>query len=178
MGAQINPNTKTDTVVHLFTDGACENNPGRGGWAAVLRSGSSEKELSGGYAHTTNNRMELRAVIEGLKALKRPGLRVVVVSDSKYVTEPVLQGWLETWAAKQFRKGKIMRENADLWLELRPLLQRHEVTFRWIKGHAGHPENERCDLLAVAARSQSDLPRDPGYDNPTAHAIDNGLSLL
>ena len=174
MGAQ----TNAATIVHLFTDGACEHNPGRGGWAAVLRSGHSEKELSGGYAHTTNNRMELRAVIEGLKALKRPGLRVAVVSDSKYVTEPVIQGWLETWAAKQFRKGKIMRENADLWLELRPLLQRHEVTFRWIKGHAGHPENERCDLLAVAARSQSDLPRDPGYDNPTAHAIDNGLSLL
>ena len=153
-------------LIMLFSDGACDPNPGPGGWAVILRSGAREKRLSGGYRKTTNNRMELRAVIEGLKALKRPGLLVRVISDSQYVTEAVTQGWLEKWAAKQFKKSDGLRENSDLWIELRKLLQEHRVTFEWIRGHAGHRENEICDGLAVQARSAANLPADVGFENP------------
>ncbi|MCF3650085.1 ribonuclease HI [Synoicihabitans lomoniglobus] len=172
------PPESSPRIVEMFTDGACESNPGRGGWATLLRWDKREKMLSGGFARTTNNRMELTAVIEGLKALQRPGLKVRVVSDSKYVTEPVTQRWLEKWAAKQFRKAGGLRDNADLWIELRRLLALHDVTFEWIKGHAGHPENENCDELAVLARAQPNLPRDEGYEAPANAAVTNGLSLL
>ena len=164
--------------VTLFSDGACENNPGRGGWAVVLRSGAREKTLAGGYRRTTNNRMELRAVIEGLRALKRPGLAVTVVSDSRYVTEAVSQGWLERWAARQFRKKEGVRENADLWMELRPLLRQHRVTMQWIRGHAGHLENETCDRLAVLARAAPDLPVDEGFEDLAARMVTLGGGLL
>ena len=136
--------------VEIFTDGACSGNPGPGGWGTVLRFGAHEKELSGGEANTTNNRMELTAVIEGLKALKEP-CAVTLTTDSKYVCDSVNKRWVYGWKAKGWKKsdGKPAL-NVDLWEQLLPLLERHKVTFIWVKGHAGHPENERCDSLAVA----------------------------
>ena len=136
--------------VEIFTDGACSGNPGAGGWGTVLRFGEYEKELSGGEAHTTNNRMELTAVIEGLKALKEP-CQVTLTTDSKYVCDSVVQKWVYGWKKKGWKKsdGKPAL-NVDLWEQLLPLLEKHQVTFVWVKGHAGHPENERCDRLAVA----------------------------
>lgn len=135
--------------VEIFTDGACSGNPGPGGWGAVLRAGTHEKELSGGAANTTNNRMELSAVIAALSALKRP-CKVMLTSDSKYVIDAVTKGWAKKWRANNWVKSdKKPALNADLWEELLRLLEIHDVTFIWVKGHAGHPENERCDRLAV-----------------------------
>lgn len=135
--------------VMLYTDGACSGNPGPGGWCAILRYGEYEKEISGGSSDTTNNRMELTAVIEGLKALKRK-CSVTVVSDSKYVCDAVLKGWVYSWKKKGWKKsdGKPAL-NVELWEELLEQLAIHDVEFNWIKGHAGHPENERCDKKAV-----------------------------
>ena len=135
--------------VEIFTDGACSGNPGPGGWGTVLRFGAHEKELSGGEANTTNNRMELTAVIEGLKALKEPCL-VTLTTDSKYVCDSITKNWVYGWKKRGWKKsdGKPAL-NVDLWEQLLPLLERHKVTFVWVKGHAGHPENERCDQLAV-----------------------------
>lgn len=135
--------------VMLYTDGACSGNPGPGGWCAILKLGEHEKVISGGSADTTNNRMELTAVIEGLKALKRKCC-VTVVSDSKYVCDAVLKGWVYSWKKKGWKKsdGKPAL-NVDLWEKLLEQLAMHEVEFNWIKGHAGHPENERCDKKAV-----------------------------
>jgi ribonuclease HI len=122
--------------------------------------------------------MELRAVIEGLRALNRPGLLVRVICDSQYVTEAVTQGWLEKWAARGFKKSEGLRENADLWIELRALLRRHSVTFQWIRGHTGHRENEICDGLAVKARSVANLSADIGFENPAAAFVSSGVTLL
>ena len=136
--------------VFLYTDGACSGNPGAGGWAAVLRYGKHEKELSGGEAQTTNNRMELTAVIEGLQALKE-SCAVSVYSDSKYVVDAVNQGWARKWQQNGWmRNKKEPALNPDLWEKLLTLLDRHQVAFYWVKGHDGHQENERCDRLAVA----------------------------
>ena len=162
----------------MYTDGSSLGNPGPGGYGTLLLYGKFRKELSAGFLLTTNNRMELRAVIEGLRALKRPGLAVTVVSDSRYVTEAVSQGWLERWAARQFRKKEGLRENADLWTELRPLLRQHQVTMQWIRGHAGHPENETCDRLAVLARAAPDLPADEGFEDLPARMVTLGGGLL
>lgn len=162
----------------IYTDGACELNPGPGGWAALLVGEGERRALSGGYRRTTNNRMELVAVIEGLRALEGGRREVRVVSDSKYVTEAVNRGWLDGWARDGFRKSKGTRENADLWIQLRELLQRHAVTFEWIKGHAAHPENEECDRLAVAARRRPDLPADGAFEDPAAANQALGLTLL
>ncbi len=135
--------------VEIFTDGACSGNPGPGGWGAVLRYGSAEKELSGGAADTTNNRMELSAVIAALSALKEP-CKVTLTSDSKYVIDAVTKGWAKKWQANGWVKSdKKPALNADLWKKLLTLLEKHDVRFVWVKGHAGHPENERCDRLAV-----------------------------
>ena len=144
--------------VEIFTDGACSGNPGPGGWGAVLRYGSAEKELSGGAADTTNNRMELSAVIAALSALKEP-CKVTLTSDSKYVIDAVTKGWAKKWQAngwvKSWRRNGWRKSdkkpalNADLWEKLLALLEKHDVRFVWVKGHAGHPENERCDRLAV-----------------------------
>lgn len=135
--------------IELFTDGACSGNPGPGGWGAVLRYMGKEKELSGGEAETTNNRMELTAVIEGLSALKEP-CKVSLCTDSKYVADGIMKGWAESWRAKGWRKGDGKPAlNPDLWEKLLELLSVHEVEIIWIKGHNGHPENERCDALAV-----------------------------
>ncbi len=135
--------------VELFTDGACSGNPGPGGWGAVLRYAGVEKELSGGDGSTTNNRMELSAVIAGLKALKEP-CRVTLCTDSKYVADGLEKGWAKSWRQKGWKKadGKPAL-NPDLWEELLNLYDTHEVDIIWIKGHNGHIENERCDALAV-----------------------------
>ena len=136
--------------VFLYTDGACSGNPGPGGWCAILRYKNAEKLISGAESNTTNNRMELLAVINGLKALKRR-CAVTVVSDSKYVCDAINMNWLLSWERKGWKKadGKPVL-NPDLWQTLAALLKEHDVTFEWIKGHAGHPENERCDETAVA----------------------------
>ena len=149
---------KAEPDVELFTDGACSGNPGPGGWGAILRyggaEGDKEKELAGSAPETTNNRMELSAVIEGLQALTRP-CRVAVHSDSRYVVDAINKGWLDNWQARDWRKaaakgtGKPVL-NRDLWERLIPLLATHKVTFHWVRGHTGHPENERADRLAVA----------------------------
>ena len=137
-------------TVELFTDGACSGNPGPGGWGAVLRFNGIEKELSGGEASTTNNRMELSAVIAGLSALKEP-CKVKLCTDSKYVADGLDKGWAESWQKRGWRKGDGKPAlNPDLWEELLRLTHVHVVEITWIKGHNGHPENERCDALAVA----------------------------
>lgn len=136
--------------VSIFTDGACSGNPGPGGWGAVLRYGTVERELSGGERETTNNRMELTAVIQALTALKE-SCDVTIYSDSKYVIDAVEKGWARGWRARGWVKAdKKPALNVDLWQQLLDLLERHNVRFVWIKGHNEHPENERCDRLAVA----------------------------
>ena len=140
--------------VNIYSDGACSGNPGPGGWGAILKYGSTEKELSGGEAQTTNNRMELLGAIVGLEALKEPCC-VTLYSDSKYLCDAVNQRWVYGWQARGWKKkDKKPALNVDLWERLLPLLETHEVTFVWIKGHAGHPMNEKCDTLAVAARER------------------------
>ena len=137
--------------VEIYTDGACSGNPGPGGWGAVLRYNGVEKEISGGAADTTNNRMELTGVIEALRLLKEP-CEVILSTDSKYVCDAITKGWAKSWKKNNWRKAdKKPALNADLWEVLLSLLDQHRVTVQWIKGHAGHPENERCDRLAVAA---------------------------
>ena len=136
--------------VEIFTDGACSGNPGPGGWGAVLRYNGREKELSGGERDTTNNRMELTAVIKALEQLKEP-CKVMLTTDSKYVLDGVSKGWAVSWQKNGWRKAdKKPALNPDLWERLLELLKIHNVTINWVKGHAGHPENERCDELAVA----------------------------
>ena len=140
--------------VDLFTDGACSGNPGPGGWGAILRYNGVEKELSGGEANTTNNRMELSAVIFGLKALKEP-CAVTLYSDSQYVCNALKLGWAKKWRANGWmRNKKDPALNPELWGELLDLVEKHQVEIIWVKGHARHPENERCDRLAVAAAKQ------------------------
>ena len=135
--------------VELFTDGACSGNPGAGGWGSILRYQGHEKELSGGEASTTNNRMELTAVIEGLRCLKEPCV-VDLTTDSQYVAHAITKGWARTWQKNGWRKAdKKPALNADLWEQLLQLLAYHKVTVHWVRGHNGHPENERCDRLAV-----------------------------
>ncbi|MEX0967049.1 MAG: ribonuclease HI [Bacteroidia bacterium] len=146
--------------VVIYTDGAALNNPGPGGYGVVMKYGTLRKELSKGFKKTTNNRMELLAVIEGLRALKRPGLNVVIYSDSKYVVDAVEKKWVFGWQQKNF-KGK---KNPDLWQEFLKVYPQHKVTFRWVKGHAGNIENERCDELATTAAAQSAFETDFGYE--------------
>jgi ribonuclease HI len=146
-------------TIFLYTDGAASGNPGPGGYGVVLSCAGLRKEMSGGFARTTNNRMELLAVIKGLEAIRWDHARVEVWSDSTYVVKAVTEGWLDKWLATGFKKKK----NVDLWLRFNPLYRKHEVTFHWLKGHAGHPENERCDALAVEAYKQPNLPPDSGY---------------
>ncbi len=147
-------------MIRLYTDGAAQGNPGPGGYGAILKFGSHSKELSQGYRHTTNNRMELLAVIAGLEAIKKLGMPVTVYSDSKYVVEAVKQGWLWGWEKKDFKNKK----NPDLWKRYIPLHKKYKPEFVWVKGHAGHAENERCDQLAVAAAQDYDLLVDEGYE--------------
>ena len=146
--------------VNLYTDGACSGNPGNGGFGAILEFNGIKKELSGGYSNTTNNRMELRGVIKGLEALKEP-CKVTVTSDSKYVVDAFNKGWLESWISKGWIKSDRKPVlNVDLWKRLVELTGKHQVTFCWIEGHAGHTENERCDALAVSASKSENLKAD------------------
>ncbi|BDP44745.1 ribonuclease H (plasmid) [Deinococcus aetherius] len=144
------PDTPRLAAVRLVTDGACSGNPGPGGWACLLSSGTHTRELSGGEPQTTNNRMELTALLEGLRALKRP-CQVHVVSDSRYIIDAFEQGWLAGWQAKGWKKVK----NPDLWQAIAEAARGHTLTFEWVQGHAGHPENERADQLAVQARDEA-----------------------
>lgn len=134
-------------MIEIFTDGASSGNPGPGGYGVILRKGKHYKELSEGFRKTTNNRMELLAVIKALEALKASNQTVRIYTDSKYIVDAVQKGWLNNWIKIQF-KGK---KNQDLWLRFHKIYLQHQVEFVWIKGHAGHPENERCDALAVTA---------------------------
>ena len=136
-------------ILKIYTDGACSGNPGPGGWGAILRYKGVEKELSGGEAQTTNNRMELTAVIKGLSALKEP-CNVTLTTDSKYVADAINLGWARSWKNNGWRKAdKKPALNSDLWEELLNLCEKHEVKIVWVKGHDGHPYNERCDKLAT-----------------------------
>ncbi len=147
--------------IYLYTDGSASGNPGPGGWAAILKCAGAYREISGGYRLTTNNRMELLAVIRGLQAIRWENAVVEVYSDSAYVVNAVSKGWLDNWEKTGWKKKK----NADLWQEFLAVYRRHQVTFHWLKGHAGHPENERCDSLAVQAGSLgSALPADLEYE--------------
>ncbi len=145
--------------IELFTDGAAKGNPGPGGYGVVLKYGPHYKELSEGFKETTNNRMELLAVIKGLQALNTNKHPVAVYSDSKYVVDAINKGWLRNWVKTGFKKKK----NVDLWQQFLPLQQKFDLSFHWVKGHAGHPENERCDQLAVEAAEGSGLKTDEGF---------------
>jgi len=155
--------------ITLYTDGAAKGNPGPGGYGVVLLSGKHYKELNEGYRMTTNNRMELLAVIIGLEALKKENQQVQVFSDSKYVVDAVEKGWLFGWEKKAF-KGK---KNPDLWKRFLIIYRKHQVKFNWIKGHAGNTYNEKCDELAVAAAESADLLIDEGFE-----AQNNGQQLF
>jgi ribonuclease HI len=149
--------------VVIYTDGACTGNPGPGGYGVVLLYNSHRKELSGGFRRTTNNRMEMMAAIVGLQTLNQP-CEVTLHSDSKYLVDAITQGWAQKWQSNGWKRNKKDRaKNPDLWQQLLDLCDFHQVTFRWVKGHAGNPENERCDQLAVAAAQLPDLPVDEGY---------------
>ena len=145
--------------IQIYTDGACSGNPGPGGFATILRCGALEKVISAGYAITTNNRMELLAVITGLEAIRWERADVTIWSDSSYVVDAVEKGWVFSWEQKGFAK----KANPDLWTRFLAAYRRHNVHFQWIRGHNGHPENERCDRLAVAASQGKDLLVDSGY---------------
>ena len=144
----------------MYTDGASRGNPGPGGYGVILMSGSHRKELSQGYRLTTNNRMELMAVIAGLEALKKTGMNVVVHSDSQYVVKAIQEGWLKKWIATDFKGGK---KNKDLWLYFDELAKKHHVRFVWVRGHADNKFNNRCDELATEAADGTDLLDDEGY---------------
>ena len=149
--------------ITIYTDGACLGNPGPGGYGAVLLCGSQRKELSGGFKLTTNNRMEITAALVALEALREP-CRVTLYSDSQYVVNAMSKGWAQRWQANGWKRNR--REDAvnpDLWERMLELCRRHTVEFRWVRGHSGMKENERCDRLAVAAARGSGLPEDPGY---------------
>lgn len=147
-------------MIRIYTDGAAQGNPGPGGYGAILKFNQAVKELSEGYRLTTNNRMELLAVIKALGAIKKEGIPVTIYSDSKYVIDAIEKGWLWGWQKKNFDK----KANPDLWLQYIPLHNKFKPKFIWVKGHAGHPENERCDQLAVQAAQSSNLLIDDVYE--------------
>jgi ribonuclease HI len=150
-------------TVTIYSDGACLGNPGPGGYGTVLLAGEHRKELSAGYRRTTNNRMELLGAIVGLEALKRPS-DVVLWSDSQYLVHAMTKGWLESWQKKGWRtSNKDPVKNQDLWQRLLRAIEPHSIDWRWVRGHTGDPENERCDQLAVAAASGGSLLEDAGY---------------
>lgn len=162
--------------IFLYTDGASSGNPGPGGYGVVLKCAGREMEISEGFSLTTNNRMELLAVIKGLEAIRWHNAEVHVYSDSSYVVNAINKGWLENWQRKGFAKVK----NPDLWIRFLKVYKMHRVAFHWIKGHAGHPENERCDALAVAAGAGAvaagvQLPPDMGF---VPESEDGGLGLM
>ena len=147
-------------MIKIYTDGSAKGNPGPGGYGVVMELGDKRKEISEGFRLTTNNRMELLAVIVGLEAIKKPGWQVLVTSDSKYVVDSVTKGWLAGWAKKNF-KGK---KNRDLWERYLLVAPKQDVKYNWVKGHAGHLQNERCDELAAEAAEGKGLRADEGYE--------------
>jgi len=156
-------------IIEIYTDGSSRGNPGPGGWGVVLKSGTHYKELSGGFLYTTNNRMELYAVIMGLEAIRTRNAEITVYSDSSYVCNPINKGWLQIWMKKRF----LNKKNEDLWMRFFDIYSKHKVTFVWIKGHAGHIENERCDQMAVDAALQQSLPEDYGYNGAKSDLLFN-----
>jgi ribonuclease HI len=146
----------------MYTDGASRGNPGPGGYGVILIWGNQRKEISAGYRLTTNNRMELMAVIAGLEALKKDGLDIVIYSDSQYVVKAIQEGWLKTWIASNFKGGK---KNKDLWLHYDSLAIKNKIKFVWVRGHADNPLNNRCDELATQAADAGNLLIDEGYEN-------------
>ena len=147
-------------MIQIFTDGACSGNPGPGGYGVILKAGEHYKELSGGFKLTTNNRMELLAVCIGLESLKNLNQEVTIFSDSKYVIDSIEKKWVFGWV----KKGFAGKKNKDLWLRFLQAYKLHQVKFTWVKGHAGHPENERCDILAVLASKNKDLQIDSVFE--------------
>src|SRR5450755_2042504 len=145
----------------MYTDGASRGNPGPGGYGTILMWKGNAKEMSGGFRRTTNNRMELMAVIVGLEALKKEGVKLKIYSDSQYVVNSVEKGWLKTWIATDFKGGK---KNKDLWLRYADLASKQQIRFHWVKGHASNPHNNRCDELATQAADGNHLMNDEGYD--------------
>jgi ribonuclease HI len=154
--------------VLVYTDGACQGNPGPGGWAAVMVYGDKRREMSGGFRRTTNNRMELMGAIEALKAMRYP-CAVTLTTDSEYLKKSIELGWARKWKSNNWMRQGERVPNSDLWIELLGLLDVHKVTIVWVRGHTGHPENERCDKLAVVASRAPELPEDAGY-HPAAKA--------
>lgn len=148
-------------MIEIFTDGAAQGNPGPGGYGAILRYGNYEKELSGGFRLTTNNRMELLAVIAALESVKKDNIPIQITTDSQYVAHAISKGWLWNWEKKNFKA----KANIDLWKRYIPLHKKFNPKVIWVKGHAGHAENERCDQLAVAAALGPNLLRDEGYES-------------
>lgn len=156
------------TSVTIYTDGACVPNPGPGGYAAVLIAGNKRREITGGRRRTTNNRMEILAAIAGLEALNRP-CRVTLFSDSRYLVDAMTEGWALRWRANGWKRNRKERAvNTDLWGRLLDLCQTHEVEFRWVQGHAGDTENERCDALSGSAAAVAGLPADTEYEEQEA----------
>ena len=147
-------------MIEIYTDGAASGNPGPGGYGVILRSGNHYKELSEGYRKTTNNRMELLAVISGIESIKKTGQEIMVFSDSKYIIDSVEKKWVFNWVRTGFRAKK----NKDLWLRFLTVYKLHQIKFTWVKGHNGHPENERCDELAVQASQQQNLLIDTFFE--------------
>jgi len=149
--------------ITIYTDGACTGNPGPGGYAALVMADGNTREICGGFALTTNNRMELMAALEALRSLAQPS-QVLLYSDSKYLVDAVQRGWAKQWRANRWRNASRRKvENIDLWSALLDLLDVHQVTFRWVEGHAGNPHNARCDRLACRQAERPYLPPDPGY---------------
>lgn len=151
----------TMNTITMYTDGSSRGNPGPGGYGTMLIAGSHRKELAQGYRLTTNNRMELMAVIAGLQALKKEGMNITVYSDSQYIVKAVEQGWLKNWIATNFKGGK---KNKDLWMLYHQLAQKHTIRFIWVRGHADNAYNNRCDQLATAAADSKNLLTDEGYE--------------
>jgi ribonuclease HI len=147
--------------IELYTDGSSRGNPGPGGYGLILKAGPHYKEVNQGFRLTTNNRMELMSVIVGLEMLKNPGCHVMVFSDSKYVIDSITKGWVFGWVKKDFKDKK----NRDLWERFLRIYPKHKVQFTWVKGHNNHPQNERCDELAVEAATGKNLLIDSGYEN-------------
>ena len=153
-------------AIEIYTDGACSGNPGPGGYGIVMKFQNQRKELSQGYRKTTNNRMELLAVIIGLESIKKPDIPIIVYSDSKYVVDAINLGWVHSWVKKGFKD----KTNPDLWQRFLKIYQKHQVKFVWVKGHAENIENNRCDELAVIASKSTQLLIDEGYENNNTNA--------
>ena len=156
-------------TIQMYTDGAARGNPGRGGYGVILISGNYRKELSQGYRKTTNNRMELMAVIAGLEALKKDGMHITIFTDSQYIAKAINEGWLRNWIATQFKGGK---KNKDLWMRFHEVSQKNKLKFVWVKGHADNPFNNRCDELATAAADGDGLLIDEEYEKEKKSLFD------